>query len=89
MIISKLNGKALYCKGGAEGLKVKGAERNDEDESQHWKRDGSYIVSKKLKKVLFKTPAPGSHALFLTDFISTGNVDRVCFNIKNVSLHFN
>ena len=87
MIISKLNGKALYCKGGGEGLKVKAAERNDEDESQHWIRYAFYIVSKKLKKVLFKTP--GSHALFLTDFISTGNVDRVRFNIKNVSLHFN
>ena len=82
LIVSKLDGKALYCKGGEEGLYVKAAERKDEDESQHWKRDGSYIVSKTLNKVFFKQPE--NHTLFLTDLKTT---DRVHFSIKNVSLY--
>ena len=85
LIISKLNGKALYC----TGLDVKAAERNDGDESQHWKRDGSYIVSKALNKVFFSQPS--THLLVLVDknedaaFRSSENKDRVTFAIKNVS----
>ena len=90
LIISKINGKALYCKGGSEGLEVKAAERNDEDESQHWKRDGSYIVSKTLNKVFFSQPR--THLLHLTDknvdaaFCASEHKDRVTFAIKTVSL---
>ena len=65
LIISKLNGKALYCKGDREGLEVKAAECNDEDESQHWKTDGSYIVSKQLNKVFFTQSS--THLLLLID----------------------
>ena len=70
---------------------MKAAERNDEDESQHWKRDGSYIVSKTLNKVFFSQPS--THLLFLNDknddaaFRSSVNKDRVTFAIKHVSLN--
>ena len=83
LIISNLNGKALYCKGGKEGQEVKATKRNDEDESQHWKEDGSYIVSKTLNKV---------HLLLLTDkkddaaFRASEHKDRVTIAIKNVRL---
>ena len=69
---------------------MKAAERNDEDESQHWKRDGSYIVSKKFAKVFFSQP--GTYLLLLTDknedavFRTSDNKDRLIFAIKNVSL---
>ena len=36
LIISKLNGKALYCKGGAEALEVKAAERRKPTLEKRW-----------------------------------------------------
>ena len=91
LIISMLNGKALYCKGGAEGLEVKAAERNDEDESQHWKEDGSFIASKTLNKVFFSQPS--TRLLVLIDKNDAASVhlsvikSRMTFAIKNVHLH--
>ena len=87
LIVSKLNGKALYCKGGDGGLQVKATERNDDDDRQHWKRKDSYIVSKKWNKILYKQPK--THQLFLlytdVDNHSRSNV-RAMFAIKKVSL---
>ena len=87
LIVSKLNGKALYCKGGGDGLQVRASERNEDDDSQHWKRKGSYIISKKLNKAFFMQP--NRNIIFLVDrnedTIWTGNKERVNFAIKNVS----
>ena len=92
LIVSKLNGKALHCKGGDDGLQVKATERNDDDERQHWKRQGSHIVSKKLNKVFFKQSA--THQLYLLDMgeinaTSSDIIERTMFAIKNVSLYKN
>ena len=82
MIVSKLNGKALYCKDDDVGMFVRATERNDDDESQHWIREGTNIVSKKLKKVFYNN----SYQLCLAD-LKTGNDDHKTFTIKEVSLH--
>ena len=91
LIVSKLNGKALYCKSGDSGLQVEATERNDDDDRQHWKRKDSYIVSKKWNKIFHKQPA--THLLFLVDIdddlISTRSSHanaRAMFAIKNVSV---
>ena len=45
-----LSGKSLHCKGDEVGMVVRATVRNDDDESQHWIRKGSNIMSKTLKK---------------------------------------
>ena len=90
MIVSKLNGKALYCKGGGEGFYVRATERNDDDESQHWIREGTNIVSKKLNKRIFRQPASTAN-LTLVDLNTTVKliVDKknFAFTIGMVSLY--
>ena len=82
LIISMLNGKALYCKGPPHGLDVEATERNDDDVSQHWKREGSYIVSKKLNKVFFMRPE--THDIVLNER-KVNDTKDVTFSIRNVS----
>ena len=93
LIVSNLNGKALYCNGGDGGLQVEATESNDdEDDRQHWKRKDSYIVSKKWNKIFHKQPK--TNQLYLIDidekkFWSTRSSDahdRTMFAIKNVSV---
>ena len=90
LIVSKRNGKALYCKSG-DGATLEATERNDDDDRQHWKRKDSYIVSKIWNKIFHKQPA--THLLFLVDIdedlISTRSSDanvHTMFAIKNVSV---
>ena len=83
MIVSKLNGKALYCKGPPDGLDVEATDRNDDDERQHWKREDYYIVSKKWNKVIFMQP--GTYDIGLNDRNVNDKKD-VTFYIKNVSV---
>ena len=90
LIVSKLNGKALNCERGGDGLQVKAIQRNDDDDnSQHLKRKGSYIVSTKFNKIFFKQSE--THELVLLDIAvinahSTDTHERTMFAIKNVSL---
>ena len=91
LIVSKLNGKALYCEGGDGGMQVTATERNDDDDRQHWKRKDTYIVSKKWNKSLHKQPK--IHLLYLINIdegiVSTHSSDandRAMFAIKNVSV---
>ena len=88
LIVSKLNGKALYCEGGEGGMQVTATKRNDDDDRQHWKRKDSYIVSKKWNKSLRKQPE--IHLLYLIDIdediVSTDANARAMFAIKNVSV---
>ena len=91
LIVSKLNGKALYCKGGDSGLLVEATERNDDDDKQHWKRKDSYIVSKKWNKIFHKQPK--TNQLYLIDIekkfwstLSSDTHERTMFAIKNVSV---
>ena len=86
LIISKLNGKALYCKGGDDGLRVEATERNDDDDRQHWKREGSHIKSKKLNKVFFFTNAADKHYIILIERKDNDKSKDVTFFIKNVSI---
>ena len=89
MIVSKLNGKALYCKGGREGLDVRATERNDDDESQHWIREGTNIVSKKLNKKIFRPPASKAsrYNLILVNIAGTGDKKNFAFTIVKVNLY--
>ena len=90
-IVSKLNGKALYCKGDNVATQVEDTEHNDDDDKQHWNRKDSYIASKKWNKIFHKQPS--THQLFLIDIdedlISTRSSNanvRTKFAIKNVSV---
>lgn len=83
LIISKLNGKALYCKGPPHGLDVEATERNDNDDRQHWKREDSYIVSKKFNKVFFMRPQ--IHNILLNE-MNVIDKKAVTFSIRNVSI---
>ena len=83
LIISMLNGKALYCKGPPHGLCVEATERNDNDVSQHWKREDSYIVSKKFNTVFFMRPE--THDIVLNER-NVNDKKYVTFSIRNVSI---
>ena len=83
LIISKLNGKAL-CP--SHGQYVEATERNDDDDSQHWKRERSHIKSKKLNKVFFFTNAADKHYLVLIERKVNNKSEDVTFFITNVSI---
>ena len=88
IIVSKLNGKALYCTNDGKGLFVRVTERNDNDESQHWTIEDSYIMSKKLKKVFFMR----TNQLYLADKDITklsllSNENKIFSITELVSLH--